>query len=329
MIGKGRFAPRLIVGIVALSVTLAVSAPLAQAKKDLNSPLTEQQQRLVTQAARNMKSGKHKLAEAQISELLETVNDVPKCLAIAAATESYGHPMNESRRNCMIRAYKLCASREDMILVALKARTYQFYEITRNAINTLVQNAKSVPELYDLATKSQEVALNDVAHLALEKAYTGVKDQNSAYAFAEQSKALGMDDLLRKVLKDLVDDEEDVSSLCDLVLKINGYNLRDMNRYAFRKALDKASTVEEMTYIFEVARRLNEPDIANRAQYFMRKGKIIQKIKEDRAGHEAHLRSWREGAEIDATSAAPDPGSAGIDGKFSGPRKPSAPVSGF
>jgi hypothetical protein len=112
-----------------------------------------------------------------------------------------------------------------------------------------------------------------------------------------------MEDLLRKVVKELLDDEDEVIPLCDMIERLNGYNLRDMTRYGLRKAMDNAKTTEEMQAIFEVARRTNEGDIANRANYFVRKGNIIKQIKKDRAEYQAKIRAWREGIDLDSARA--------------------------
>lgn len=320
--------------VIAGSLTILLGGafmlqPVSARRQYADSPLVQGQIGALVKASRLMKSGKYAQATQVIDGILQSCNDVSKCIFVAQATEGYGHPMNEARRSCLNRAYGLATSREDLILVALKSRQYQFFEVTRQAIASLIANARTVPELYDLAKKSQEVALNDVAHLAMEKAYTGVKDQNAAFAFAEQAKAMGMDDLLRKVIKELIDDEEDVTTLCDLLLKLEGYQMRDQTRYGLRKALDKATSVGEMQGIFEVSKRLNEPDVANRAMYFVRKGKIIQKIKEDRSTYETQLRGWREGVDVDASrSLTGDSGFSGGGGlKRSAPGQP--PGSGF
>jgi hypothetical protein len=303
-----------------------------KAKYQSDSPLGADVQVSLDRARRFMKSGKADRATAVVQSALDSANDVPRCLAIASFTESWGAPMNELRRACLNKALSLCTSRDDTVLVALKSRQYQFFEITRQAVTSLIGNAKTVPDLYDLARKSQEVALNDVAHLAMEKAYMGIRDQQGAYAYAEQCKALGMDDLLRKVIKDMIDDEDNVADLCTMIVKFEGYQMRDQNRYGLRKAMDKAVSVADMENIFEASRRLGENDIANRAQYFVRKGKLIQKIKDDRAAYEAQLRAWREGVLQDAqaqAAAAGDSGFSSSTGKFGGSGKSEPPGSGF
>lgn len=305
----------------------------ALAKKDwTESPLGPDLYRQVERAKRQMKSGKFQQATASINEMLASANDVPKCLEIAASTESYGSPMIEARRACLNRAYQLCQNNEDMLLVALKARHYQMFEVTRQAITYLLGHAKNVKELYDLARRCQEVALNDVAHMAMEKAYASIPDDappEAAYQYAEQAKALGMNDLVAKVVKQLLDNpDETPESICDTLLKCQGYKMRDLNRYGLRRALDLAKNVPDMEAIYEAARQLNEPDVANRAQYYVRRGKIIMKIKEDRAAYEAQLRAWREGIDIDL---ARQQAGLGQDPTLpsSGQRSNRPPTSGF
>lgn len=308
-----------------LCATLLTAQP-ASAKKDwTETPLTPDMYGAVQKAQRQMRSGKYQQATATIEALAASATDVPKCLAIAQATESIGSPMMEARRACLNRALQLCTNADDTILVALKARQYQFFEITRTCVGSLIGSAKTVPALYDLARKCQEVALNDIAHLAMEKAYGGIKSVPDAYTFADQCKGLGMDDLLRKCMKDMIDEGETVGDVCDVLLKFEGCKLRDQNRYGLRRALDICQTVPDMENIYETARRLNEPDVANRANYFVRRGKVIQKIKDDRANYEAQLRAWREGIDIETARQQ-----AGLNssGGSDSPRR-DAPTSGF
>lgn len=297
-------AAALAAGIIAGSLMLSGGPAGAFGRKlDPNSPFTPETQAALNRAASTIRRGGYQKGAVMCQNLLDSATDVAKCIAIAEITEPGGLPLTETRRACLTKAYQLAQTRDDMILVALKARKYSFFEVTRQAVQSLVTNARTVKDLYDLANKAQEVALNDVAHLAMEKAYTGIKAQQEAFTFAEQCKALGMEDLLRKVVKELLDDEDEVIPLCDMIERLNGYNLRDMTRYGLRKAMDNAKTTEEMQAIFEVARRTNEGDIANRANYFVRKGNIIKQIKKDRAEYQAKIRAWREGIDLDSARA--------------------------
>ncbi len=291
---------------IGMGVALLVSGSVQAKQLNPDSPLPVEFQSSMERAARSMKSGKYDRAKPVIESVLASSNDVPKCLAIAEYTEPYAFPMMEARRACLNRALSLCSTQEDYLVVALKSRKYQFFEITKSAITALIQSAKTVPELYDLARKAQEVALNDVAHQAMEKAFSGLKTQEDAFAFADQCKSVGLDDLLRKTIKQMIDDEDEVLGLCDLVLQTDKYQLRDLSRYALKKAMDYCYTkggVEEMDQIKEVARRINEPDVMARAEYYVKKGKLIQKMKGDQAAYQSKVRAWREQKDLEAARA--------------------------
>jgi hypothetical protein len=326
---------KLTIAAAALLVTGTIwSTSAVSAKHEITtSPLPPEMYGALRHAQSQMKSGKFTQATQSIGDMLTSANDVQKCLEIASATETYGFPMMEARRACLNRALGLCNGNDDVILVALKSRQYQFFEITRQCVNTLVGNSKTVPQLYDLARKCQEVSLNDVSHLAMEKAYTGLtgKGLEAPFEYAEQCKALGMEDLLRKTVKDILDETEDVTGICDLLIRCDGYKLRDLTRYGLRKALDVCASVPDMEAIFVTARQLNEPDIANRANYFVRRGKVIDKIKNDRVNYEAQLRAWREGIDVETArqqaGLAPDGSSNGGGGVSR--RAADPPTSGF
>lgn len=293
-------------GLWGLAVALMVSGAANAKQYNPDSPLPVEFQASMEKAARSMKSGKYDRAKAAIDPILSSCNDIPKCLAIAEYTEPYAFPMMETRRACLNKALSLCSTQEDYLVVALKSRKYQFFEITKSAITALIQSAKTVPQLYDLARKAQEVALNDVAHQAMEKAFTGLKTQEDAFQFAEQCKSVGLDDLLRKTIKQMIDDEEEVLGLCDLVLETEKYGMRDQTRYGLKKALDYCYTkggVEEMDQIKEVARRVNEPDVMAKADFYVKKGRLIQKMKGDQAAYQSKVRAWREAKDLEAARA--------------------------
>lgn len=268
--------------LTAAQLVLCLSLPADCApkkkKKWADSPLAVEQQANMNKAGKLMKSGKYEKAEAYVLDTLESSTDVAKCLAIADATEGHAYPMLEARRKCLNKALSLCSTREDFILVALRARKYQFFEVTRACVAALIKNSRTVADLYDLAHKSQEVALADISHLAMEKAYTGIKTVPDAITFATEAKSLGMEDLQRKTIKDLIDDEDDARALCELLLQIEPILQRDQLRYLLKKAMDKANSVGHMEDIRDLSRRFNEPDIANRAAFFVQRGRAMQQM---------------------------------------------------
>lgn len=253
----------------------------------VNSPLSPEAQIQLQKAGKYMKAGKYDKAGPYLNSALTSADDLRKCLAIADYTDRYGFHLMEVRRACIGKALSLCATKEDYILVALKARQFQFYEITKQAIAALLKGAKTLPELYELAYKSHEVSLTDVAHMCLEKAYAGIHDFDDAMNFIKNARAVGMEDLVRKASKDLIDDENDPNELCALAAKLESYGMRDQLRYLLKKALDKARNVPEMERVAETARQYNEPDIKERAAYFAKKGRILDKLRAEQSGYEA------------------------------------------
>lgn len=298
----------ILLAVCAFSTFLA-SCPVDAAPKTkpewANSPLTADVQASLERAGKLMKSGKYDKAKPMIMACLESASDVPKCLAIAQYTEPWAFPMLDVRRQCCNRALSLCTSEDDFLLMALRARRYEFFEITRECISKLIENARTVPQLYNLAKKSQEVSLNDVSHLAMEKAATGIRTGEQWVTYAENCKALGMDDLLRKAVKLLIDEENESIPLCDIALRIQRYGMRDEVRYALKKALDKVSSdlptaTHEMAEIAEAARRLNEPDVKTRAEYFVKKGNHLLKQRGMAEEASARERAERERSSLDA-----------------------------
>jgi hypothetical protein len=299
-----------------------------------DSPLPVEVQSQLIRAGKLMKSGKYDKAKPMVLSILEGANDVPKCLAIAQYTEPYAFPMMDVRRQCCNKALSLCASEDDYLLMALKARRYNFFEITRESMGKLIENAKTVSALYNLAKKAHEVSLNDLAHLAMERATTGLKPQDWLI-YAENCKALGMDDLLRKALKKMIDERDDVQDLCDLARIIQRYGMRDEVRYSLRKALDKispdlATATSEMQEISEVARELNEPDIKTRADFFVKKGGYMMKQRGMAADAERKARAEREQQSLDDARKQDSQREAGFqDGKTAPPPPPAPPSSEY
>ena len=298
------------------SLLLLASAVPAGAKKVVDSPLTPDQQHTLDRAAHSMKSNPGK-SNPIFDSVLQTADDIPKCLAIAAYTESYGAPMVPVRRQCLQRALSLCSSRDDYLQVVVKARQYECYDVARGAINSLLGSAATPEELYDLSTKAQEVAANDVVHLSLEKAFALCKTVPDALTFAKQSKLLGCEDLTRKAIKDLIDDESDAHQLMVLLTSIEPYDMKDMDRYLLKKSLDVSNKFEDYVEIAGAARRFNEQDIREIAVYRAKKKRIIQQIQTDQ------MRQQQQKADQAAQQAQQTPAAPAA------PQDPGPPKSGF
>ncbi len=280
--------------ILAACATLAIALPAVADRPDPGSTLTVDQQKSLKRAVGYAKSGKGSKAAPIFDSVLSSCTDLPKCIEVASYTEQYGHQLADVRRAIMQKALEMSRTREDFILVALKSRQYECFEITRQAIQQLISLSNTPDQLTDLAHKAMEVSLNDVAHLAMEKEYACIHTVPEALEYAKQVHLMGMDDLLRKVIKDMVDDEPNAHQLCMLLRKIEGYNLKEMNRYLLKKALDQAASVSEFNDIWEAARRHHMNDIFEVAAYRGKKMMLYQKIQRDQAAYREQVQAWRE-----------------------------------
>jgi hypothetical protein len=269
----------------ALLISLAASPSFASSKSDTGSPLPVEQEAKVKKANRLAKSGKHSKASQKFQSALDSATDVAQCLAVAEGTEKFGYPLMDVRRACLQKALTFGKTREDFMQIALKARQYQYYEITKSAIDFLIANANSNDELFELAQKSQELVLGDIARMSMEKYYAQTKTVPDAFVFAKRAKILNMEDMARKTIKDLIDDEPTPEGLCNLQTDIEPFQFTDLDRYLLKKAVYSVKTVTDCKAVFETAKRLGQPDIVNLAAY--RGRKMIQKQQNEEANAQA------------------------------------------
>lgn len=278
--------------LAAMGGILFSQAAFAGHKPWPGSPLTVETQIELQRASRYMKSNPGKAMPA-IMNALNSATDIPKCMAIAAYTEPYGHPMLEARRACITKALSFCQTREDYIQLALKARQYGCFEVTRAAVNNLIGNSNSVDELLDLAHKAQEVALNDICHLAMEKAYNKADSVEEALKFAREAKVMGMEDLSRKATKELIDDEREAHELCVLLRSIEPLDHKDLNRYLLKKAIDESRSISDYRDVYDCARRSGHNDIMKLAEFRGRKMQILEKYKANQADYKQKVDAYR------------------------------------
>jgi hypothetical protein len=303
------------VALAVLCVGLLSQAAFAD-RVDPNSPLTKNQQSQLRKAASYAKKGRGDKASPIFNEILTTCTDLPKCIAVAAYTEQYGHSTVDARRAIMQRALELSRTYDDYILVAMKSRQYECFDVTRSAIQQLVSVANTPEQLSDLARKAHEVSMTDVAHLAMEKKYTVVKTVPGALEFANECHLLGFTDLERKCVKDLIDDEGNCSQLCMILRKIEPFKLKDLNRYLLKKALDQASSVEDFSNIWEAARRHNQKDIFDVAAFRGKKMQLMQRIQGDRAQHQQRVEEWKQGQDSAQNQVQKELGGGGMNNGF-------------
>ena len=284
---------------VAISLMIACVSVMAQPamadKVDPNSPLTKDQQRQLKKAAAYAKKGRGDKASPIFNDILTTCTDLPKCMAVATYTEQYGHSTVDARKAIMRKAVEMCRTHDDYILVAMKSRQYECYEVTRDCIQHLISVSETIDQLTDLARKAIEVSLTDVAHLAMEKEYSLVKTVPEALEYANQTGLMGFSDLQRKCVKELIDDEPSTKQLCLILRRIEPFKLKDLNRYLLKKALDQAGSTDDFSDIWEAARRLGQKDIFDLAAFRGKKMMLMKRIQADRSAHSQRVEEWKQG----------------------------------
>lgn len=272
-----------------------IAQPAVADKVDPNSPLTKDQQRQLKKAAGYAKKGRADKASPIFNDILATCTDLPKCMAVATYTEQYGHSTTDARQAIMKKAVEMCRTYDDYILVAMKSRQYECYEVTRTAIQHLISTSETIDQLTDLARKAMEVSLTDVAHLAMEKEYALVKTVPEALEYANQTGLMGFTDLQRKCVKELIDDEDTTKQLCIILRRIEPFKLKDLNRYLLKKALDMAGSTDDFSDIWEAARRLGQKDIFDLAAFRGKKMMLMKRIQADRQAHTQRVEDWKQG----------------------------------
>jgi len=230
--------------------------------------------------------------------------DVRACLYTLAQMDKFGAQANKARRACLAKALNLATTHEELEEVAFKARQAGCFDISKDALDSLVGSTTSSAELIELASKAQQQALPDIAHTAMEKAYKLVNNEPDALDFVRQCHGMGMDDLCRQVLKDLVDDQANVTDMVKFLPTLEQYKMNDMVRYVLKTGLDKAKDTDEMMLVYDNAKKYDQADIVKVAQYRGRKMVIMKKIKTEQ---DAKADAEAKKAENDPANASKRP----------------------
>jgi hypothetical protein len=272
-----------LVALIAAVVFLSSSSAMAKKSSVDTSELSPDQAAQVQRAARAAKSGNADKARSIIQGMLGSASDVSTCLAMASAADMVGYTLQDSKRACLQKALSLCKTRDDYFRCALKARQVQIFDITSDAVKQLLASASSTEELLDLARRAQEIAMNDVSHLALEKAYAQTKEIPAAFQLAKQCRLLGADDLARKICREVIDDNQTTKDLIELLPGVEEFQYPDANRYLLKRALNFTKDVDDLKLVFDAAKRLNQRDIEELAGFRGRKMVQMQNLAEQEA----------------------------------------------
>jgi len=312
---------------------------------DANSPLTKTQQSSAKRGNSYAGSGKAEKAQSSYQSTIDEATSIEQCLALVKNTEHLGSILLPVRRNCLTKALSLAKTDDDYFQIVLCARQCQLYEITKQCIDALIARAKTEDELLALAHKSLSMAIDDVAHIAMEKLYREIAsgqenavEQSAAksrvqrngenaeeassepterlrlrtkqLAFAEQAKLMAMEDLMRKAIKDMLDQEQSAHGLCALVTAIEPLEVPDLQRKILRKAVYQVATVDDCKEVYEAGRRLGQQDIVDLAGFKGRKMLLIQQANAEQQAIKEQQEALKEEQELrqaEETGQSPPP----------------------
>ena len=291
------FRRRTVVSLTALAAiaTLNVSESAFAKSTPPDPSLSREQASHLERAKRMAKSAGPKASQLIIAEVA-TATTTAQCLAMADYADSAGFTLLEARKATLQKAMELSKTKDELILTIVKSRKLQCFDVTSAAIKLLLNGCTDPADLYDLAKKCQEIALNDVTRLALEKILAQTQNAKDAIALAHQSQTLGLDDFARRIIKDVEDDCQSTTEALELLPQIEAFHYSDATRFIVKKALEKATTVDEFLAVNKAAVRTNQQDIIAVSAFKGRKIILTQQAVADQAA--------KDQASKDANAAA-------------------------
>ncbi len=284
----------------------ALSLPALASSKNINQPLTKPQQSAARRGNSYAKSNKAEKAQVAYQGAIDQAVSVDQCIALVKSTEHYGSILVPVRRNCLNKALHIAKSQDEYFQIIACARQCQLYEITKEAIDSLIAKADNKDDLLTLAHKAQTMAMNDIAHIAMEKIYTQTDSLEDKIAFAKQAKLMAMQDLTRKAIKDAMDQESSAHVLCSLISACEPLDEQDLQRKILRKAVYQVKTPEDCKEVFDMAKRLGQQDIVELAAYKGRKMILVKQAQTEQSEASDREEEARREAEGIAKESPPD-----------------------
>ncbi len=297
--------------------TLMIFASNTAFAADTNSPLTKPQISAAKRGNSYAKSSKADKAQAAYQPAIDQAVSVEQCLALVKNTEHFGSVLVPVRRNCLNKALHLAKTQDEYFEIISSARQCQLYEITKEAIDSLIAKADTQEDLLTLAHKAQTMGLNDVGHIAMQKLYTKADTMDDKVAFAKQAKLMAMEDLMRQAIKDAMDEQNGAHNLCYLISAIEPLEQQDLQRKILRKAVYQVESPEDCKEVFDMAKRLGQQDIVELSAYKGRKMLLIRQAQTE----QSELNDREEAARRES-EAAQNQTPASVENKTPAPTGP-------
>jgi hypothetical protein len=255
-----------------------IASPIALSANN-NSVLTKAQQSEARKGNSYAKSNKPDKAQSAYQSAIDQTTSVEQCVALVKSTEHSGSILIPVRRNCLNKALHIARTPDEIFQIIACARQCQLYEITKEAIDSLIAKAETKEDLLELAHKAQSMTMNDVAHIAMDKLYTQESSSEDKINFAKQAKLMAMEDLTRKAIKDASDQETNAHVLCKIIAAIEPLEQPDLERKILRRAVYQIQNVKECKEVYDLAKRLGQQDIVELAGFKGRKMLLIEQVK--------------------------------------------------
>jgi len=269
-----------------LFALVSIVAPPLSLGANNNSVLTKTQQSAARRGNSYAKSNKADKAQSAYQSAIDQTISVEQCIALVKSTEHSGSILIPVRRNCLNKALHIAKTPDEIFQIIACARQCQLYEITKEAIDSLIAKAESKEDLLELAHKAQSMTMNDVAHIAMDKLYIQESSSEDKINFAKQAKLMAMEDLTRKAIKDASDQETNAHVLCKIIAAIEPLEQPDLDRKILRRAVYQIQNVKECKEVYDLAKRLGQQDIVELAAFKGRKLLLIEQVKVEQGAQE-------------------------------------------
>lgn len=268
--------------LCSLSAAVLLAAPVLAKNQFEGSNLSSEAQSELSKGLRYFKSKNFTRGTEAIESITNAAPDTSACLYVSGTLDAYGASAAKAKRACMVKALNMARTHEELLNVAIKARRAECFDISKQALDSLVGSTTTFDDLIEIARQAHQATTDEVARIALLKAYTLVDNVPDAFVFCKEASALGQDELVRRCLKDLIEDQTSTTDLVALLPRVSSFEMVDITRLALKRGLEKCKTVDDYLAVYNNAKRYEQEDIVKLAQYRGRKLTLINKIKEER-----------------------------------------------
>lgn len=153
-----------------------LSPKAAWAESANNGGLSKADKKQLDRASGYMRSKNWNKAAEAINSFAASAQDAQTCIYALDSFSKFGGPANKAKRACVERALGLSNSNDELMQISMKARQCEMFDLSKQALDKVVSNAKTPEDLTKIAREAHSMAMADLAHTAMLKAYTKVNN---------------------------------------------------------------------------------------------------------------------------------------------------------